>query len=290
LQLNLLLEFEQSNNYNSEQLHVIEFTCNCFKCIICSQQVCRRYHYDRLICSAIDVSRSMNCAGPSSSTEIMCLFCKVMCVRTCALSSGYAISTRAMGTSSSSLSTRSNYGDGFDKHGFRTEGDDRGQHRLHMAAARNQADLVRSLVSDGGTDVNIICKSIQRSTALTRAVQRKSMDAIKCLLELKADVNLRSEFGHRPLSFAIRNSDIQCAELLLQHGASINAFDGSSSPLHSFLSMLYLGQNDHEMLEWLMDSGADLFALLESYLPVDIAPLRYVNLLEKAMKLARIEF
>ncbi|KAI1460351.1 hypothetical protein F4805DRAFT_454775 [Annulohypoxylon moriforme] len=94
---------------------------------------------------------------------------------------------------------------------------------------------------DGRSDVNVSMKiwssdkDYEKSTALLKAIDIKSKDIIKLLIEHKADINEPARFGIRytPLQKAAEVNDLEIVRLLLDHGAEVNAaparFDGATA-------------------------------------------------------------
>ncbi|XP_065344312.1 uncharacterized protein LOC135942228 [Cloeon dipterum] len=74
------------------------------------------------------------------------------------------------------------------------------------------------------------------------------------LLELGADVNLKTTEGFKALFFAVKENDLELMLKLLEHGADVNQQekDGSTA-LH-----LAVSKNQHECVQLLLDYGADV--------------------------------
>jgi len=75
-------------------------------------------------------------------------------------------------------------------------------------------------------------------TALHAAVQgiKGNVGVVKALLDAKADVDARTHKGNTPLLFAANSGQLECARLLIDRGACVNAqnnADGESS-LHRY--------------------------------------------------------
>lgn len=93
---------------------------------------------------------------------------------------------------------------------------------LHLAAYFGEADLTRSLL-DCGTPVDVRSTNSMQNTPLHAAAAGRKLNAVRVLLEHKADVNLRQAGGWTALHSAAQAGDRELVELLLAHGATVNA-------------------------------------------------------------------
>lgn len=110
---------------------------------------------------------------------------------------------------------------------------------LMWAAEQNHADAIRLLVSKGA-DVNGHSKISEAKkrygvnyaqnekahtggmTALVLATREDALEAVKALLELKADINEQTGDGSTAMIVAIQNGHYDVANYLLDHGANVN--------------------------------------------------------------------
>jgi ankyrin repeat protein len=146
-----------------------------------------------------------------------------------------------------------------------------GETALMTAARSGSVEAVQALLKHGATvDAK---EEWHGQTALMWAVAQKHADVVKVLIAAKADVNARSAENKwerqitkeprekwlppgalSPLMFAARQNCIECAKLLLDAGAEINAVDpdGISSLLLSIINGHY------DIASLLIDRGADI--------------------------------
>jgi uncharacterized protein len=90
---------------------------------------------------------------------------------------------------------------------------------LLAACEKGDALEVRRLLADG---VSPNAARASGATALSYAVAGRHTEVVRLLLEAKADPN-RTSFGLAPLFFASEKGDVKTVELLLKHGADVNA-------------------------------------------------------------------
>ncbi|XP_012824933.1 ankyrin repeat and SOCS box protein 2 isoform X3 [Xenopus tropicalis] len=129
---------------------------------------------------------------------------------------------------------------------------------LHIAAERNNDDILEELINVG-YDVNCTLSfdrarlyEDRRSTALYFAVMNNNINATQMLLEAGANPNIDII---NPLLISIRHGCFKTMQMLLSHGANINAYISThptSFPATIMFSMKYLS-----LLKFIMDLGCD---------------------------------
>lgn len=133
-------------------------------------------------------------------------------------------------------------------------GDNEGSLPLHNAAAGGSFEIVRYLVEELHTDVNIL--DANQVTALHFASGRGFLPIVEFLLQQGADVQLRTNAGSTPIIDSAFSRNLELTKLLVQHGSDVrdeNEFGVSA--LH------YAARNgDVEFIQYLLDNGADLYA------------------------------
>ena len=102
-----------------------------------------------------------------------------------------------------------------------------GRPLLSYAVANEQADIVQLLLAQGA-DPNAegsfhIHNYDFTSSVLTFAVEKGNQAIVEALLKCKADVNHRDARGAQPLLCAVARNQLTIAELLLAHGAEVDA-------------------------------------------------------------------
>ena len=126
---------------------------------------------------------------------------------------------------------------------------------LHIAAARGDINAVKALLEQRA-DVNKRDKN--SSTPLHEAASKGHANIVRLLIEKGADVNAKSKVGHSPLHLAAFAGSLESVRLLVEKGADINAtlFTGAT-PLHNAT------YNEHvEIVRLLIEKGADINATL----------------------------
>lgn len=102
-----------------------------------------------------------------------------------------------------------------------------GQPLISYAAATEQADIVSLLLAQGA-DANAegsfrINNYDFKSSVLTFAVEKGNPAIVEALLKSKAEVNRQDARGAQPLFCAVVRNHLAIAELLLAHGAGVDA-------------------------------------------------------------------
>jgi len=129
---------------------------------------------------------------------------------------------------------------------------DNGLTALHYAALRGYPDLIERLVSLG-IDVNV--QTNASSTPLLHASGNSEFAATRKLLELGADTELPNSYGRTPLLNVARESgDVEMAQLLVEHGADVDAIDTfGDSPI-----VLAAWRGYAEIVDLLLDNNVDV--------------------------------
>lgn len=135
---------------------------------------------------------------------------------------------------------------------------------LHLAAERNNDDILEELI-DAGYDVNAALSDERsclyedrRTTPLYFAVFNNNIYATELLLQAGASPNVDLI---NPLLISIRHGCLKTMKLLLDHGANIDAYISShptTFPATIMFSMKYLS-----VLKYLLDLGCDAGSCFE---------------------------
>jgi serine/threonine-protein phosphatase 6 regulatory ankyrin repeat subunit A len=126
---------------------------------------------------------------------------------------------------------------------------------LTRAAVNRNRTIFEFLLTQGG-NADVI--DIFGQQPLQRAARISSEKGVEILLDAKADVHFKEEkFGMTALHYAARsNNDTAIAQMLLDHGADVNARDDlGTTPL-----IKAAFQNKKSMVKFLVQKGADLEA------------------------------
>ena len=95
-----------------------------------------------------------------------------------------------------------------------------GTSALHWAVYHGDADLVRQLLA-AGADAN--ARNDYGSTPMSEAAIRGDLKILGALLAAHADVDSANADGQTALMILSRTSNVAAAELLIAHGAQVNA-------------------------------------------------------------------
>uniref|UniRef100_T1IVR9 SOCS box domain-containing protein n=1 Tax=Strigamia maritima TaxID=126957 RepID=T1IVR9_STRMM len=107
--------------------------------------------------------------------------------------------------------------------------------KLHQAAVNGNIVILQELLKDEENVKNIDMRSPPfGTTPLRLAATSGEVECAKLLLDNGADVNATDFKAQTPLFLAIKNNQIECADLLLQYGANPNGDDrNSTTPLYT---------------------------------------------------------
>ncbi|MBR5888212.1 MAG: ankyrin repeat domain-containing protein [Akkermansia sp.] len=124
---------------------------------------------------------------------------------------------------------------------------------LSVAAATNNTHMLDLLIKHGA---NINHQADLGDSILMLACSQNALDAVQLLLAMKADPNLADNKGITPLIYSIARSnepEVLCC-MLLEHGADPNArmFDGSTALMVAAMN------NDINCAQLLLSHGADV--------------------------------
>ena len=133
--------------------------------------------------------------------------------------------------------------------------DDLGQTPLHLAAAAGRQDMVEALIAKGA-DKKVVC--LNGRTLLHCAAAGGIVDLMGRLLKEGYPLDGPDRYGRTPLFLAAQAGSDAGAEFLLSKGANVMAreFWGSSTPLH-----VATFSGNLRLLEVLVKHGADVNAL-----------------------------
>ena len=121
---------------------------------------------------------------------------------------------------------------------------------LHIAAARGDINAVKALLEQRA-DVNKRDKN--GSTPLNEASSKGHANIVRLLIEKGADVNAKSKVGHSPLHLAAFAGSLESVRLLVEKGADINAtLSDGTTPL---TSAVIFGRAS--VVSLLLEKGAD---------------------------------
>jgi len=130
----------------------------------------------------------------------------------------------------------------------------RHRYKLHYLAARDDAEKLQSLLSQGW-DVDAL--NNDKRTALEMAVNNCSLNSVKVLLSNMANVNRVNLHKNTVLHTACYACTIDMVKLLVGRGAKVGTKDDyGNTPLHSACE----GESNLESVEFLLQRGVDINA------------------------------
>lgn len=133
--------------------------------------------------------------------------------------------------------------------------DRHGQTAAHLASEHGHPEHLQALLDSAAPgSVDLEARNYEGLTALHVAVNAGCQDAVQLLLERGADIDaVDIKSGRSPLIHAVENNSLSMVQLLLVHGANVNAqmYSGSSA-LHSAS-----GRGLLPLVRMLVRSGAD---------------------------------
>lgn len=135
---------------------------------------------------------------------------------------------------------------------------------LHSAAYSGRADIADALLN-AGADLNCECHWSEISiagTPLHQAAAGGSLEVVRLLLDRGANANSReSQYNQTPLHFAVqvvpeRNARADVIELLIAHGADVNAKDSLGNSALAYVKRIPEIYDTKNMLRVLESHGA----------------------------------
>lgn len=112
-----------------------------------------------------------------------------------------------------------------------------GASALHLAARKNQADVVRALIGHGA---RLEDRDKEGATALILASQNNATDALAVLIEHRSDLEARDEAGRTALHAAIESLQPEAVAALLAAGANFESRNATgNTPLLGLASRSY---------------------------------------------------
>ncbi len=136
---------------------------------------------------------------------------------------------------------------------------DTGKTALILASERGHIEIVKLLVNSGAT---VDAEDNSKKTALMWASQGGNIEVAKFLIDSYANVNALDNDGKIVLFYACRNFNIEMMKLILDNGGKnyINFSDHSQWTVLIYVSMSYIGGRSADMVQLLIDYGADVNA------------------------------
>ena len=165
--------------------------------------------------------------------------------------------------------------------------DSDGYFPIHKAVKRNQKEIVEILLKNGA-DVDAKCSMRTPPTPISYAIQEANIEIVDTLLQYGAKIDQPDKYGNTPileavytsqkeileiflktypdltkpcfnsiLHFAVYNNNMpDIAEMLLDYGVEIDAYDGGVTPIH--IAVEFCENNPLEHTKMLLRKGASL--------------------------------
>ncbi|TET36164.1 ankyrin repeat domain-containing protein [Candidatus Dependentiae bacterium] len=128
--------------------------------------------------------------------------------------------------------------------------DEHGLTELHKAAGNGYTDSMQYLIH--GLKVSIEILNDQHWTPLHCAAAQNQLNALRILVDAKANMNAMDQSGTTPLHIAIRNGKPEAATFLIEHEAQLDTQDKAwNTPLHYAAA-----RGDQEVVKLLIARGA----------------------------------
>ncbi|MFC1753152.1 ankyrin repeat domain-containing protein [Thermoproteota archaeon] len=122
---------------------------------------------------------------------------------------------------------------------------------LHEAAGEGKLEVAKALLS-AGAKVDPI-SDWRNATPLHWAAQAGHTEIVKLLIQYKADIEARSNYGETPLMRAVYGNRGEVVKLLIDKGADLSVVDNAGRTPMS--KALYYGRKD--MVKLLIEKGVD---------------------------------
>ena len=128
---------------------------------------------------------------------------------------------------------------------------------IYTAAALGKIDYLKAALARDPSTVNRVDESWYGVTALHKAARHGQKEAVELLLSHGADVNAKTRGGTTPLHQAVSGGHREVVQMLLDHGANVNAGREilDDTPLH-----IAARRGDVVVAKILLEHGADVKA------------------------------
>jgi ankyrin repeat protein len=137
---------------------------------------------------------------------------------------------------------------------------------LHAAARGGNVRIIQKVLQLG-IDINIpspphrIFEDGAKKTPLFLAAARGHVEAVRCLVDAKADVNLPDDYLNTPLHVAAASGCVEVIEILLDVGAKIDARNSdNATALHAAAKALNV-----DAVNYLVQRGANIFVSADEW-------------------------
>lgn len=120
--------------------------------------------------------------------------------------------------------------------------------------AASNVQTLRTLIGRVQTNINV--KNADEMTALHLAIEAQDAHCVEALLEHGADVEAVDPHDRRPLFIAVRQRQFEAVRIILDQGALTDTMSQGHTPIHEAAI-----QGDVDIMELLLSHGADVNAL-----------------------------
>ena len=126
-------------------------------------------------------------------------------------------------------------------------------HPLIFAAASCASPQILKTLTNLGADINV-----SDDNGNTPILSASSYENVKFFIDMGANVNSPNKWGQTPLMRAIEIGNIQTIQMLLEHGANVNAKKQSGTPVLMCIDPYGDPQLNLQILQVLIDAGVDI--------------------------------
>ena len=113
--------------------------------------------------------------------------------------------------------------------------DAKGRTPLHQAVQGKSIQTIKALLEAGA---NVVCADMESRTPLHEAVQSKSLEIVKVLLDADANVVYVDMDGRTPLHEAVQSKSLDTVKVLLEAGAVVMKLDKGGKVRCSLFSIV----------------------------------------------------
>lgn len=151
--------------------------------------------------------------------------------------------------------------------------DKSGESILFLASLHGYIDLVRTIINEGKTDVNIASRQDQM-TPLMAAIYLKNIEIVKVLLDAGVNIDIKNKHGQTALFLAIENNAREAVRLFLHNHADpdlpIKIKEENGSIMFTNLA-LAIQTGNLDIVKDLLAAGANVNSVMDNISAIEFA-------------------